>query len=178
TGFIHLSALIDGHTNLSLLQAGLGFHLYPLRLYAFSDGLYVIAAPEAYRESVGARLVRVGKADAERAWAMLSPLAQHDNDSSSRLFTPIFHLIPEVLKAEGIIDDAARPEFVLEKPNGQRITLNPVAQTIGEYQQWTNAVFYGLPKLAAPLYLRRRDESFWFDYLADSRTLYVQYNRV
>jgi hypothetical protein len=41
----------DGHTNLYLTQANSSFHLLPLRVQWFSDGLFVTAASGPYSEA-------------------------------------------------------------------------------------------------------------------------------
>lgn len=175
---IQLSAMIDGHTNLPIRQSGLGFHLYPLRLYSFSDGLFVIDAQQPYSDSVGARVVGIGGMDEETVWEKLKPLSHHDNEMSVRQVAPVFHLIPEVLMAEGIIKEPTQPAFVVEKSNGERVTLNPQPVPFSEYLAWSNVVLMALPKQPQPMYLSRVDEGFWFTFLQDSKTLYIQYNQV
>jgi hypothetical protein len=96
-----------------------------------------------------------------------------------RSIAPLFHVVPEVLRAQGIIDDVAQPAFVLEKPDGTRVTLNPAPINFDDYRRQSGQrSLVGLPQQAAPLYLSRRSETFWFTFLSDSKTLYIQYNEV
>ena len=175
---IRISALIDGHTQISIAQPSLNFHLYALRLYAFSDGIYVIDAQAPYRSVIGARLVSIGGRSAASIYTQIAPLIHHDNDMTIRLIAPTYHLIPEVLMALGIIVDPQQPAFVFAKPDGEQITLNPAALSIGAYQQWSGFFLTGMLQRPEPLYLSRRDEPFWFTFLADAQTLYIQYNQV
>jgi hypothetical protein len=190
-GLIRIAALIDGHTQIPVTQSRLGFHIYPLRLYQFSDGLFVIDAQEPYHDSVGAKIVQIGSIDVDEAYRRLATLAPHDNDMTIRLLTPLYYLIPEVLVATEVISDAAMPAFVLER-GGKRSTINPVPITFDAYRNWTGGTtsgpaqqpgprggaLVGLPQQPQPLYLSRRNERFWFTFLDDSKTLYIQYNSV
>src|SRR5687768_8169550 len=46
-GLLRLMSMQDGHTFLNVFQTGLETHLYPLRLYLFEEGVFVVnAAPE------------------------------------------------------------------------------------------------------------------------------------
>lgn len=178
-GLIRLAARIDGHTHIQITQPALGYHVYPLHLYFFSDGLYVTDALEPYRSSIGARVVSIGHQTAAQLYPLLAPVANHDNDQTIQSILPLFYLVPEVLRAAGVIDDPARPQFVLESPNGERVTLNPAPISFDEYRShWASSSLVGLPPQAAPLYLSRRNENFWFTFLPDSKTLYLQYNQV
>ena len=178
-GFIRLAAMIDGHTRIDITQPALGFHVYPLHLYFFNDGLYVVGAQNPYQDSVGARVISIGHLTTDQLYPILAPLANHDNDMTIRLYMPLFYVIPEVLRAQGVIDDIAQPGFVVQKPNGERISLNPVPIDFADYRrEWPAASILGLPQQAAPLYLSRRNENFWFTFLADSKTFYIQYNQV
>lgn len=178
-GFIRIAAMIDGHTQIFFGRNSVGFHLYPLRLYDFSDGLYVIDATDAYREVIGARLVKIGDAPIADAYERISPFASRDNASTVKLDTPIFLMVPEMLHAQGLIPSADAPQFVFEKADGTQVTVNPTPVSTGEYLGLLPGTFYaGLPKADAPLTLQNRDKAFWYKVLTDTNTLYIQYNQV
>src|SRR5262249_51722593 len=156
-GLIRLSALIDGHTHLSISQPALGYHIYPLHLYWFRDGLFVVDALPPYQDAIGARVLRLGRLDADALLAALGPLAQHDNDMTIRSVTPLFAVVPEVLLAAGIIEAADRPGLVLQKPGGEPTTLNPAPVSFEAYRAaWPSPSLLGLPQQAGLLYLSRR----------------------
>src|SRR5207237_7028732 len=139
-----------------IAQPLLNFHLYPLRLYAFSDGIYVIDAQAPYQSVIGAQLISIGGTSAASAYAQIAPLIHHDNDMTIRLIAPTYHLVPEVLVGLGIIADPQQPGFVFERPGGERVTLNPVALSIGAYPQWSGFFLTVLWQRPEPLSLRIR----------------------
>jgi hypothetical protein len=169
----------DGHSFLPLFQKAAALHLYPLRFYLFSDGLYVVAADAPYQNLVGARVTRIGRLSVEEAYAAAAPVANHDNDQTVALLVPVFIRVPEVLLERGIIGDAAKPGFVLSMPDGSERTVDPEAIGWDSYHSWLteHRQIVGLPQQPEPLYLSRKDdENYWYTLLEDKKTLFIQYN--
>ena len=172
--------MIDGHTQIRFTDPVANFHIYPLRLYDFSDGIFAVDATAPYSQAIGARLVQIGETPIEEAYPRVSPFAYSDNASTVKLITPIFLNIPEALHAQGLIDDLNAPHLVFEKANGERITLDPKPLPMRDYLPVLGkGTFYsGLQKRDAPLMQQQRDKTFWFAELPESNTLYIQYNEV
>ncbi|MEE9325247.1 MAG: hypothetical protein V3U90_06840 [Dehalococcoidia bacterium] len=165
----------DGHTRLSPLQEATGFRIYPLRLYLFSDGLFVTDALEKYQDSVGARVVGVGNTDVDEAYEALDPLISRDNAMTVKGNIAVYFLIPEVLHALGIIDSVDDGEFLFEDVNGERFAMNLAPIQVEDYLSWVGHI----PLTGSePLYLSNIQENFWLKFLEDSNTLYIQYNAV
>ncbi len=178
-GLMQIVARVDGHTQIGIFQPALNFHLYGLRLYTFSDGIYVVDAQPQYKEAIGKKLVAVGSTDVDSVYKEVSSVAPHDNDVMLKLTTAFYMIVPEVLHAMGITDDVNQPAFMVEDAAGQRTTFNPTPLTLDEYLKWSNGTFITLPPNPDVLYLQHQyDEAFWYTYLADSKTLYIQYNEV
>ena len=194
--FTKIIALVkDAHTLMFPLQAAAGFQIYPLRLYYFDNGLYVVDALPPYEDLIGARVISVGGKNVEDAYDLLAETISHDNQNTINLIIPIRFLIPEMLIVLGIISDAQSPQFVLAFPDGQE--LRPDLTPIGfpDYRAWIfpdrpdlaaldesfAEITYlsGLPQNPTPLYLSNRDtENYWFTYLESTQTIYFQYNFV
>ncbi len=176
---MQIVALVDGHTQIGIFQPALKFHMYGLRLYTFSDGIYVVDAQPQYKEAIGKKLVAVGSIDVESVYKQVATVAQHDNDNMLTLTTNFHMVVPDVLHALGITDDLNQPAYIVEDAAGQRLTINPSPLTFDDYLRWSNGYFITLPPNPDVLYLQHQyDEAFWFTYLADSKTLYIQYNEV
>lgn len=164
----------DGHTYLDMGDPGeskVGFGRYPLRLYLFSDGLFVQAAGHEHAGAVGARVVALGGVPAARAYALARELVSRDNEAWVAHVAPKLLTVPEVLHALGIAEQRDHATLTVER-DGQRSTIE-LRPASGEID-WIDAAAGG----PAPLWLRDRERSFWFEHLPDRRALYVQYNRV
>ncbi|MEO8393776.1 MAG: hypothetical protein ABI700_12365, partial [Chloroflexota bacterium] len=172
-----IAALRDGHSSLWFQQTVYPLRYYPLYFYPFSDGVYLIQAAPEYADWVGARLVQIGSSDMTQVVAQVDPLGPRDNDFSGLVTLPMRLSLADVLLGTGIITDEAQPAFVLERADGEQITLNPAPESFSAFSasiplQWR------LPKAALPLSLSRIDEGFWWTYLDGDQVIYVQYNQV
>ena len=165
----------DGHTRLFPLQKATGFHVYPLSLYLFSDGLFIADAQEEYQESIGARVLRIGDIDADELYQVLEPLVPRDNAMTVKSDIIIYFLIPEVLHALGIIEDLEQVDFLLQDSKGGSFTMNITPVQMKDYVNWVKSI---PPEGSEPLYLSNVHENFWFKFLEGSNTLYIQYNGV
>lgn len=164
----------DGHTRLDWETTGTDFRLYPLQLYWFSDGLYVTATTSDYQAALGARLVRIGDTGIDQAYAAVSALISHENEEWPLEQSPHYLVVPEILNALKILPDMEKGHFVFEASDGSEFAfdLAPVARD-------ATLTFLQIPDpkaVSIPLYLRSPDQFYWFDYLSDSRTLYIKYN--
>jgi tetratricopeptide (TPR) repeat protein len=180
----------DGHTNLAdfaYAPARLGFHSYPLTLYFYKDGLFVQSADREYANVVGARLLRIGNMSVEQALAAVRPLIFHDqhNEMGIKYFAPIMLVTPEILRATGVIGKTEDARFLFER-GGQQTTLTP-KQMMRPNWEGNGSNFFKLPGWVdardaatqpVPLWLKDVENLYWFEYLEDSRTVYVQYNGV
>lgn len=171
-GIIRLGALVDGHSFVDPFQPAIGFHLVPLQLYLFADGLYVIDADAAYAHLIGGRVVNIGDLSAAAALERIAPVVNYENEWSRQFGLPFFAIIPEVLRAYGI-----EPRYTVEFPDGTHGTITPTEQSASAYRAWHNTHWLiALRPRSAPLSMQRVDENFWFTYLPDTETLYIQYN--
>lgn len=179
--FMRLLALVgvqghDGHSGLWPYQAPADFHLYPLRLYWFEDGLYVVDA-EPDRSLVGARLESINGHQIDDILTVVDPFISRDGPMWVRTWAPIHILSPEFQNALGFGTDNGSAQFGVTKDGEQRsVTLQSMAHA--DYHNrfptvlWTGA----LPAAEQPRYLHRDDDYYWFEEWPDSRTLYFQYN--
>ena len=84
----------DGHTLLFPLQKNTGFQIYPLRLYYFDDGLFVVDALPPHQDLIGSKVLSVGNKDVEDIYQLLAATISHDNANTIKLIAP--KPLPEV----------------------------------------------------------------------------------
>jgi peptidase S41-like protein len=181
-GLKHLAALIhDAHTGMDLTTSPpVGFHPLPLKVYWYSDGLFVQAAPPKYKNIVGAKIIRIGSVPTDEALKRIATLAEASSEWTYRSEVQFFFR-GEVLHALGLSDrsEGARFEFatsegpvtldmdVLSGP--LMLGYSPGAPAKSD---WIDARS-GSP----PLYLERKDK-YWFKFLEDKHILYIQCNEI
>lgn len=185
-GVLRILALLgprNGHTGLfpGDLEHARPFHLFPVRVYDFADGVYVVDAADPTLR--GSRLVAIGDVPFERVLAQVDPLVPRDNASNLRGLGPHYALVPEVLDGLGIVEGTGAAELTFERTNGERSTrlLEPITTT--EYVRVFNDPLYGhypsiLPAAPRPLYLSGSARPMWATRLEGGRAVYVGYNAV
>ncbi len=189
-----VAAVGDGHTRLTLpLAPGSGFfqghsetppplhpdmllRTLPIRLYPFSDGLFVERVAKRHGAAAGARVVGIGGMSAAEAIAAVSPVVQRDNPMQVKNHLPERLVIPEILHARGVAETMERVPFHLETADGRRLTLELAPTPPGEQVEWVDARRGAERPL--PLSLQQRGRNIWFTYLEDARAVYCQYNEV
>jgi tetratricopeptide (TPR) repeat protein len=168
----------DGHTSLfPFYNPTLGLHRYPIKFYLFKEGLYVQRGAPAYRDVVGGKVMRIGNLDSAEAYRRMSEIVNRDNDMTVKDVTPTWLGFPEFLEGLGIVDSMEDALLKVEK-GGKQITahLKPITMESAHSVSWVDAS----DGSANPLPLWRKDPQnpYWFEYLKDSQTLYLQYNGV
>lgn len=117
----------DGHTGIFPLDPGhrRELNLYPLRLYHFPEGVFVVGTVGGSKELVGKRLVSVAGVPVEKALARVDPLVPADNEHSRRARAVQWLVTAEVLHGLGLTADAGRVRFAFA--DGTQADLTPVA---------------------------------------------------
>ena len=185
-----LARLHDGHTRMRFDLSDSEwldrtFHLLPLILYPFDDGVHVLAALPGYKEWAGAKVLRIGKMPIEKAAEKLEALYSHDNSSGGRKSLYYTLGFAEMLRWIGAVETFDKIDVALRKTPDRvtRISVETVpfsgmARYLGS---WYPQVGSGLSTMnetsenPLPLWLKRR-ESFWYEYLPAERTMFLQIN--
>jgi hypothetical protein len=167
----------DGHTRLVETSGPvmLGWRRYPVRFALFSDGLFVEAASPEHAALVGRRVKQIGAMDADRAVAAVAAFVPRDNAMTVKQRVPGYLAIPEILRAAGVTGEGSAVSIVCDGPTGETSSQLQAASASSPVQWVTmRDGASGLPPRWAP----RSGNAYWFEYLTDSRVLYVQFNSV
>lgn len=179
----------DGHTNIAPTRdPQIGFHTLPVRLYLFKDGLFVRSAHRTHAGLAGARVVQIGRATPDQAYAKVRELVGRDNEMDARFLAPFLLAMPEVLHAVGLIEDVERVPLVVEK-GGRRsrvilypFGLAPMMPPDTDVSWWPDSGWVDMRDSArnpVPLWLRHDPQAhFRIEYVPESRLAYIQYNKV
>jgi hypothetical protein len=108
----------DGHTSLDLRQNRAALRSYPLRLYWFDDGLFVIKAAANNYRALGRKLVQIGDTPIDRAYAAVSTLISHDaryfvldlrnnEGGNDAVILPLLQGLQQAI-AQGVVDPASQ----------------------------------------------------------------------
>jgi len=162
-----------GHTAIYLPEMKLGFWPAALTFRWYTDGLAVTAAAPVYAEALGTHVLQIGSMTPAELLALVAPFISHENDTWLRELSPSFMRNVQVLKQLGAINKDGQIKLTLAKPGGEKFTL--IAGPAGPGMEQVS-MFEAL-HLPAALYRKQPNSYYWYEYLADSRALYIQYNK-
>ena len=185
-GAMRIVALLgprNGHTGLFPGDPGhtRELHLFPLRLYSFTDGLYVVDAADP--ALVSDRVVAVAGMPIETALARVEPLVPRDNPSNLRGLAPHFLLTAEVLDGLGIVAAMGPPCSPSNGRTGNASTSrsrrSPRRATSRRSRMRSTATTRRSCRMPPrPLYLSGSGREMWTRTLAGGRAVYFGYNAV
>jgi hypothetical protein len=167
-----LTAMIgDPHTRISYNVD----KTYPVALYQFSDGVFATATTEEYKSALGAKLIRIGETDIENAIEAVRPFVIFENEWRFKQQFPYYLTDPEMLRLLKILPSADEGDFTFDDGNGNHfvVKLRPVSTRAGI----KFIAPFDSPPGKTPLYLRNPERYYWYEYLPDSKTLYLNYRR-
>ena len=159
-----------GHTELRVPP---GFGRLPLRFDWFSDGLAVISATQEYSQAIGTRVVSIGSMTPQQVEAAAAPYISYENEEGLHQRSAQFMRLALLLHHLKLDDADGRVKFTLAKPGGEPFTL-PVTPASGKIALITAFDALSIP---TPLYRKNPDRFYWYEYLPESQTLYIQYNQ-
>lgn len=168
----------DGHTGAFIWGTGrYPVDSLPFRLWLFEDEVVIVDALPPYEDLIDTRIDTVEGRPIGEVLAALDPLIPRDNAQTVRLLTPRFLLIPQVLRGLGIAGDGP-VALGLTLPTGVEDVRLVEPVPMAEYNAWAGPYGLHLPEDPDVLYLSDIEDDLWWQVLPDTRTLYVQYNRV
>ena len=182
----------DGHTGMRAYPEGAtAVARFPLELYLFTDGLFVVGAPEAQAQLVGGRVRALGPVPVERALEEMKAYVSVDNAMGYRDWASAALTSPDILEAMGavareepldlelVLGDARRERFFVE-----RTELAPATFAQSQYGSlgrkrlpgWVYATDSAAGEL--PLYLRDGHRPLWFTDLPEQDLVYCWFGAV
>jgi Peptidase family S41 len=168
-GLVRIGSLIgDGHTYVNAWRT---YHFFPLEVNWFGDQLRVTRAAPQYSRALGTRVIGIDGKPLAQVKAMLNQLIPQGETRGYALNASAFFILSaEALSALRITNSLADSRWTFADDKGKQFTLEitPVAQRYRDIKMLSVVT-------NPPLYLQRPDEEFWYTYLADSQTVFLNF---
>ena len=180
-GLVRLvSSFKYGHTMIRPTK----FNQLPLNFYHFSDGVFVEGVHQDYKNCLGAKVLKVEGMPIEKALEAIYPVVPAENDQYFKGYGLNYLRIAEILHAQGVTKSLQdKITLTLEKDGKsfeQSFTTVP-AQRFPQAYGFTQAQNDWLPlreQDKTPYYLKHLDKNYYYEYLPDTKTVYVRYSQV
>jgi hypothetical protein len=186
-----VASLHDGHTSLGANNLPGYRDIFPVRLYEFSDGIFITGIAEKFAKYVGAKVIKIGQLDAEDALSRAGALAFADNEFSKKSQAPMIVVSCRLAYGLGIIERIDKLSIAVETAKGLRDEIILPAVTPPGRNNMLNGLDFGptgIPFASAftgegkesPSYLKHLDgnHNYWFEHDKKHRAIYMQFNLV
>ena len=169
----------DGHTGIFPLDSHRApLHLYPIRLYWFPEGLYVVEALPDAEHLIGSKLLEIDGVPVDQAITRIEPLVPRDNEMTVKARLPQFLVTAEVLHGLGIAETATSASFSFDAGGGELSEeLRPVdADAYAEaLDVWHPMIPPSLPVIEGSTPGTDASSDQWAGLIDEGRILYVAY---
>jgi hypothetical protein len=168
---MELVALIgDAHSSIGSKER---LRQLPIRLEFFGDDLRVLAVDQRCAELAGGRVVRIGHTGIADCLASVRPLVACETESWFRHQAPGMLANADLARSLGFADSTGAVEITVMAESGDEFTGRLAVPDSGQAVAFE--ILEPAPE-ARPL-CRSENGNYWFRYLPDERTFYLQYNR-
>jgi hypothetical protein len=168
-GMARIAASVgDGHTGLGW---GWLFPQIPMRLFWFGKELRVVQVSKEYPRVNGARIIKIGGVPVEKIYELAREYISQDESEQFTLNASAWLFIrPVFLKEIGAAKENDRAVYEFIDLKGKRFSLE-MKKAVGRYED-TEWIY---PYKQAPLYMQNAEKPFYFEYLKDAKTVYVNF---
>ncbi len=170
---VFLAAIGDAHTGLRWEPEV----VYPIGLYWFSEGLYVIHAQDEYNHLLDSRVLAINGCGVDQLVESVKQVIPHENKQRLRQELPNYLIHPGILHGLGITPTEHAMQLTCMAGDGT-VKTAAVTAVPNFRRDWLH--YSGLLPQGedghTPLYLKNRQLDYWFEYVSEHQTVYFQYN--
>lgn len=186
-----VASIQDGHTVLGANNLPGYRDVFPVRMYEFTDGVYVTGITEELEKYVGARVLEIGQLTAEEALDIAGTIAFADNEFYEKEQAPLIVITGRLAYGLGITETADKLRLLVETESGKRETITLSLITPPGANNMLRGMDIGpdeIPFASAfthtekelPPHIRHLDgnHNYWFEHDEGHKAIYMQFNLV
>ncbi len=173
-----------GHTDIRWTGGAIKFHIIPVSLYWFNDGIHVEGIHKDYAQALGAKLLKVNGVPVEEALKAVRPLLPVENEQYFKAYVLDFLCIPEALHAQKVTQTLQNAiTFTLEK-DGKTFDQTFAAVESFRFPRKYSLIQPNADWLSSrdqsktPFYLKNLDKIYYYEYLPETKTVYVRQSQI
>ncbi len=171
-----VASLNDGHTSIARAwDENTNFRRLPLRLYWFSEGIYISRIDEKFDEYLGMKIIKISSTPIEAVIKLAMPYIHGDNDMTVKDVLPSRLGQFDFLIGLGLSNSDNSISLTLLDDTQKEHTLIIQASDLDKS---TNMLSARSEKITPPLYLSNFDLNYWYSYLVPEKIMYFQFNAV
>ncbi|MCX2719639.1 hypothetical protein [Lentiprolixibacter aurantiacus] len=184
-GFARIVSSIEyGHTVFGFWEGIIPYHQLPVVLYNFNDGIFIQGAHKDYKDILGAKVVAIeGKPIAE-VLELMRPVVPAENDQFVKAYLVNYLTHPEFLHAQKVMPVLKNNISLTLEKEGRQFEKTIQAVKAERFPRRYGMVVPSETWLESrdlsktPLYLKNLDRIYFYEYLPDSKTVYVRHSQI
>ncbi len=165
----------DAHTFPFIFFPCFDLHNFPIQIYGFPDGWYVVEAGRGYKELIGSKIVKVESQDIDDIFEKYPVFLGVENEQSRKERFTYMVVIPEWLKYHKIVDDVNKVDFTLENLDGIQYT-----KTLPSYKYFPLFIWSSIVEIENDkpyVYTNPRKDWYQFTPINSDKVLYIEYHQ-
>lgn len=165
-----LANVKDGHTSAYLDYD----KIYPINLYWFKEGMYVINTIHEYKHIMNCKLIKINGKSIDKVEEEVAKAISYENNAELKNMIPRFITKPDILNGLKIIDNTEKITFTFEDSQNKIVNVDIKEMKYNDINK--NLVIDNYNDKNIPLYMKNKNKEYWFEYLEDKNILYFKYN--
>jgi len=166
----------DAHTIPFVFDPVFSFHDFPIKIFHFEEGWYIIDAENKYKNLVGTKILNINSCTIEDLYRKFTPYLAAENEYARLERFTYICLMSEWLKSQGVTDNLTTITITVEEENGEKVVKNIDAIDFSKKFKWS--FLDPIDNRSPAVFLNPRNDSYWFEYNENSKTIYFQFNKV
>lgn len=118
-----IASVHDAHSGLDSVPSALRSRFLPLKLYAYSDGVFIQSTDKAHAAYAGARVLAIGGTPIDEAMRRAASITSASNAQTLADFAPLALSRADTLAALGVVPDPEQVSFRLQTAAGERTVV-------------------------------------------------------
>jgi hypothetical protein len=167
----------DGHTKIEPAYARHEMRQAAgVRFFLFAEGLFIMAAAPNHADLVGAQVLSIGDHSVDDVLQAMDCILSQDNVMWPKLIGPDLMPNAQILNGLGLVPRPDRLPLRIRDREGRDRAVELAVDSGDPTDAWITARQGA--KRPVPLYLKNQKAPYWFEYLAEPKVVYFQYNAV
>lgn len=163
-----IASIGDAHTTVKLPIN----YIIPLEFYWFKEGIYVVNTCEEYNELMYCKVVSINDNPIEDVIEELKLIISYENNWYLKSNLIKFIQCVEILYGLMIIDNIENCNIKFETLNGEFKSRSIKSIDISSF----NKIFQKVNNEKVPLYRKKHNKNYWFEFIEKEEILYFKYN--
>ena len=165
----------DAHTFPFIFFPCFDLHNFPIQIYDFPDGWYVVEAGRGYKELIGSKIINIESQDIDDIFEKYPVFLGVENKQSRKERFTYMVAIPEWLKYHKIVDDINNVNFTFESQDGEQFI-----KTLPSYKYYLPFIWSSIMAIENEkphVFTNPRKNWYQFTSVNDNTALYIEYHQ-